>query len=583
MKKLFSLLLLFAVIGTVNSAVVLREDFESGTANGWKIFSNVDQSSRWRVAEKIRNGASKSIPAYEYSSGKHYLAGVPSVSSGKYNEWFVSPEVTIPVTQLKNVISFETYYSDVNNNLTLRWFESTDTAHAIILWTASGKNEYERSVEVDISKLNGKKGYFAWVFRREAVSDIEGSGWGIDMIKVETVINGVDLEPVQFASPLEHLDVNMYTVGKEIPVKVEVYNNGRVKAVGHNISYTFDGNTVTEKMPDIDSAGNISFQFSKGITVSAASNSKTISVTVQSENDEVSSNNTLKVNCFWVSGPASLTHDFENVSPGEWGLAGFATYNMDNISEFRNVSDANFFMNDAWAAGTAGGVVAKDLYGFRLAFTSSDFASTVTACDRWLVFPKVRISKSPTFLKWDAASANTMSSDGTENYEVLISTKTAAIADFQKVHFVTKEKKVNPNDKTQKPSTRYIDLSSYKGKDIYIAFRDITDGNYRGMLILDNVKFLGEDVKVVDDGVKEIAAINARIFPNPASDFIQVVAEEPVTNVVVLNALGQKVAECNSVQNESVQLSTQNLSNGIYFVRVSTSKGSAVEKITIAR
>ena len=44
--------------------------------------------------------------------------------------------------------------------------------------------------------------------------------------------------------------------------------------------------------------------------------------------------------------------------------------------------------------------------------------------------------------------------------------------DFKKVHEVTKEKKVNPNDKNQKPSTRYIDLSSYKGKDIFIAFRE---------------------------------------------------------------------------------------------------------------
>ena len=178
-------------------------------------------------------------------------------------------------------------------------------------------------------------------------------------------------------------------------------------------------------------------------------------------------------------------------------------FNVDNVTEFRNVSDGNFFRTDAWTAGTAGGTVAKDIWGFRLAFTSSDFASTGTACDRWLVFPKVRISSDPTFLQWDAASANTMSGSGTENYEILISTKTNAMADFKKVHEVTKEKKVNPNDKNQKPSTRYIDLSSYKGKDIFIAFRDVTGGNERGMLLLDNVKFLGENVIFSD--VKNIS------------------------------------------------------------------------------
>ena len=225
--------------------------------------------------------------------------------------------------------------------MTLRWFES-DTSKAVILWTATGVNEYDKTVEVDISKLNGKKGHFAWVFRREVVSDIDGSGWGVDIIKAETVINGVDLEPVEFVSPLEHLDLHMYSVGKEIPVEVKVYNNGRTKAVGYKISYTFNGNTVTESMPDIDSADNISFKFSKGFTVAKASNNNTITVSVQNEKDEVVSNNTLKINCFWVSGPASASQDFENVSPGEWSIAGFVTYNVDNVSyhKFGNFAQA---------------------------------------------------------------------------------------------------------------------------------------------------------------------------------------------------------------------------------------------------
>ena len=579
MKKLFSFLFLFAAIATAHSAVVLREDFEGGKIpDGWTIYSTVQSNCRWRVEGSIRNGKTPLKP-YEFGSG-HFLAGVPAVSSGNYNEWLVSPEISIPVTQQKNVISFETYYKDASSEMTLRWFES-DTSKAVVLWTASGVNEYDKTVEVDISKYNGKKGHFAWVFRRVAVSDIDGSGWGIDMIKAETVINGVDLEPVEFVSPMEHGDQNMYAVGKEIPVEVKVYNNGRTKAVGYKISYTFNGNTVTESMPDIDSAGNISFKFSKGFTVAKASNNNTLSVSVQNEKDEVVANNNLKVNCFWVCDPASATQDFENVSPGEWSISGFTTYNVDNVTDFRNVSDGNFFRTDAWTAGTAGGTVAKDIWGFRLAFTSSDFASTVVACDRWLVFPKVRISSDPTFLQWDAASANTMSGTGTENYEVLISTKSNAMADFKKAHEVSKEKRVNPNDKNQKPSTRYIDLSSYKGKDIFIAFRDVTGGNERGMLLLGNVKFLGQNVIFSD--VKEISSIRTRLYPNPANDLIHVEAEEPITSVTIFNALGQNVYENCSVNEELFHLSTASLTNGVYFIRVSTPKGSAMEKVSVAR
>ena len=57
MKKLFSFLFLFAAIASASSAVVLREDFEGGKLpDGWTIYSSVDQNSRWRVAEAIRNG-----------------------------------------------------------------------------------------------------------------------------------------------------------------------------------------------------------------------------------------------------------------------------------------------------------------------------------------------------------------------------------------------------------------------------------------------------------------------------------------------------------------------------------------------
>ncbi|MBO4282476.1 MAG: T9SS type A sorting domain-containing protein [Bacteroidales bacterium] len=581
MKRLVTLLLLFAAIGSVRSAVFLREDFESGVLpNGWQILSNVDQNSRWRIAESIRNGSSRPISAYEYSSGKHYLAGIPSVSKGTYNEWLISPEVTVPVTTLKNAISFETYYTDPNNNMTLRWIEGNDTATSIILWTASGSNEYERTVEVDISKLNGKKGHFAWVFRRVAVSDIAGSGWGIDLIKAETVINGVDLEPLEILSPLEHNNLNMYAVGQVIPVKVRVENNGRVKSTGAKISYTYDGNTVTEDLPDMDSLGQQTYTFSQGFTVSKAGNNNTLTVSIQSSSDLVPDNNSKKVNCFWVSDPASLVQDFESVIPGEWDRYGFKVYNLDNVTQYRNASDANFFSPFCWTVGTAGGTVASQVWGFRLAFTSSDFASVAVACDRWLVFPAVNIANSPTFLQWSAATANTAANEGSENYEVLISTKTNAMADFQVVLEVEKEKKVNPNNANDIPSTRYVDLSSYKGKDIYIAFRDKTSGSVRGMLLLDNLKFLGKDV-TYSTGVKEIEKINARIYPNPAKDQLCIEAEDMIQEVVVYNTMGQKVYAA-TVNESACRLPVQTLANGIYVVRINTPKGSAVEKINVA-
>lgn len=584
MKKFFTLLSLFAMVYTANSAVFLRENFEGGPniPTGWTRYSTVDASSGWRVQEAIRNGDKKSIDPYEYEAGTHYLAGIQTLSKGNYNEWLVSPEVTIPATTLKNLISFQTYYLDATASMTLRWFEGNDTSKAVVLWTAASKNEWDKIVEVDISAYNGKKGHFAWVLRCNVSADIDGSGWGIDIIKAETVINGVDLEPTSILSPLEHLDVNMYAVNTKIPVKVKVYNNGRTKAVGHKISYTVGGKTVTENLPNIDEVTEITYTFSEGFTIAQASNANTITISVQSENDEVSTNNSTKIDCFWVSDPSSLVFDFENNIPSEWDRDGFVVYKNDNANDYRNSSDNNYFGTVCWNVGTAGGTVASVNWGRQLAFTSSDFSNTGIACDRWLVFPKVKISNAPTFLQWSAATANTTSNEGTENYEVLVSTKTNAMADFKAVHEVQKEKKVNPNNKSDLPSVRYIDLSSYKGKEIFIAFRNKTAGNSRGMLLLDNVKFLGKDAINVTS-VKEIETINARIYPNPANDAVYVEAENLIKGVEVFNALGQKIYSNYAVNEFSFVVPTQYFNNGLYIIRIQTESGAALEKVTITR
>ena len=584
MKKLFTLLMLFAFVCTANSAVFLRENFDASPnlPAGWTKYSKVDANSGWRVASAIRNGDKKAIEPYEWEEGTHYLAGIQVLSTGNYNEWLVSPEVTVPATQLKNLISFYTYYLDATASMTLRWFEGSDTSKAVVLWTATGKNEWDNIVEVDISKYAGKKGHFAWVLRRNVSSDLDGTAWGIDVIKAETVINGVDLEPTTILSPLEHEDINMYAVNTQIPVKVKVYNNGRTDAKGHKISYTVGGNTVTEDLPEIKAVTEITYTFKKGFTVAQASNANTITVSVQSEGDEVSDNNSAKINCFWVSDPSSLVFDFENNVPDEWDRDGFVVYKKDDATQYRNEPDNNFFFTYCWTVGQAGGTVASANWGRQLAFTSSDFSNTGLACDRWLVFPKVKIGNSATFLQWNAATANTTSNEGSEDYEVLVSTKTNAISDFKVAHEVLKEKKVNPNNKADLPSTRYIDLSSYKGKEIFIAFRDKTSGNARGMMLLDNVKFLGKDVINVTS-VKEIEAINARIYPNPASDAVHVEAENIINGVEVFNALGQKVYSNNSVNEFSYTVPTQHFTNGLYIIRIQTEKGSALEKVTIAR
>ncbi|MBO4402793.1 MAG: choice-of-anchor J domain-containing protein, partial [Bacteroidales bacterium] len=406
MKKLLTTFLLFAGIFSASAAVTLRENFESGSLpSGWKVYSNVGATQTWRVDQAINNGSNgnpKAINPYEWSSGTHYLAGIPYMAAGKtYNEWLVSPELTIPNSQNRNIITFYSHHQDLNNNMTLRVFEGTDTAHAVVVWKANAVNKWDSLIEVNVSRFNGKTIHFAWVLQRQALSNFDNSAWGIDVITVETVINGVDLQPVEFTSPLEHEDVNMYKKGVNIPVSLRIVNNGRSDASQASISYTFAGNTVTETLPAIKAKEEVVYTFQAPINVPNAG-SNTISVTVNASGDEVSNNNTLSISSFWTSGESSLDFNFESsaaLAAGRWGDEGWVVYQEDNATGYRIPTQSMLFSNGCWAVGQAGGTLASIIWGRMAAFTCSDFPSSeiYIGADRWMVLPKIHISSSPTY------------------------------------------------------------------------------------------------------------------------------------------------------------------------------------------
>ena len=163
----------------------------------------------------------------------------------------------------------------------------------------------------------------------------------------------------------------------------------------------------------------------------------------------------------------------------------------------------------------------------------------------------------------------------------MISTTTNAVSSFKEAHSVSMEKFVNPNKADNIPATRYIDLSSYAGKDIYIAFRLVTSGTSRGMLLVDNMQFLGENV--YGTAVKEIKKINTYIYPNPARDVVNVSSENEILSIEVYSALGQKVYENNSIHENEFSIPLQSMISGMYIVKINTTAGSAMEKVNVVR
>lgn len=118
--------------------------------------------------------------------------------------------------------------------------------------------------------------------------------------------------------------------------------------------------------------------------------------------------------------------------------------------------------------------------------TTSDFTSP-GAADRWAVTPKFSIpsGSDPVYLIYDVQSAR-----ASDTYEVLVSTSGDTPADFTGTAVVSE---TGPSSKSRK----LVSLDSYKGQDIYIAFRET--GSQGALLFIDNillVEFDNTDLEV---------------------------------------------------------------------------------------
>ncbi|MBO4876336.1 MAG: T9SS type A sorting domain-containing protein [Bacteroidales bacterium] len=72
------------------------------------------------------------------------------------------------------------------------------------------------------------------------------------------------------------------------------------------------------------------------------------------------------------------------------------------------------------------------------------------------------------------------------------------------------------------------------------------------------------------------------IFPNPTSGMLNVTSNDEIDSIEIFNSVGTTVLSCNVADNSSA-IDMSNMPNGMYFVRVSTSKGIETVKVILER
>jgi len=119
-------------------------------------------------------------------------------------------------------------------------------------------------------------------------------------------------------------------------------------------------------------------------------------------------------------------------------------------------------------------------------------------------------------------------------------------------------------------------LYDFTGDDVL----DMVVGNYRGGL-----SFWRSDAPAGVGVAEQRPRPGFRMQPNPASDHVELLlpnAPRPGSYWVLRNSLGQQVASMRA-ENERMSLSTQDLPDGVYFVRLEGNSTSDTQRLVVVR
>ena len=76
---------------------------------------------------------------------------------------------------------------------------------------------------------------------------------------------------------------------------------------------------------------------------------------------------------------------------------------------------------------------------------------------------------------------------------------------------------------------------------------------------------------------------DVKLFPNPSNEKFNIESTIGMSHITVTNLTGATILDINLNNQSRLTVSTLDLSNGVYFVRVFTNKGNLVKKMIIQK
>ena len=84
-----------------------------------------------------------------------------------------------------------------------------------------------------------------------------------------------------------------------------------------------------------------------------------------------------------------------------------------------------------------------------------------------------------------------------------------------------------------------------------------------------------------NDGVEEIETNNVTLYPNPAKEFVTILTEGGLQQILVYNLWGQQIEAMKMGGENKFALNTSNYCSGIYIVNIVTEKGVSIKRFLV--
>ncbi len=124
--------------------------------------------------------------------------------------------------------------------------------------------------------------------------------------------------------------------------------------------------------------------------------------------------------------------------------------------------------------------------------------------------------------------------------------------------------------------------SASENKEYDVTYTlDNTDGAYYNTVYPNgDGKFCIATVTKGALGINDASPVVANVYPNPAHEYLKVVADRTIDNIYLMNIVGQKVAG-KSVNGTSTQLNLSGITSGVYFLRIECNGQVSTQKVLI--